>query len=412
MARAEAVHVPREVTPALLAALEDFPVVVLTGLRQAGKTTLLRDDPRLSRRAYVTLDDFGQLEAARRDPDGFLRSGDPLTIDEAQRCPELLLAIKAAVDRERRPGRFILSGSAQMGLAAGISESLAGRAAYLSLHPLTLRERGRQLGHAPFVRALFEGTPVASGGSVAPLTPDEILGGGMPPVCLGLVKDTDAWLRAYEQTYLERDVRDLARVGDLVAFRRFLRLVALRTGQLLNVSDLARDAKTSTATVARYLSILEASFVVRRQGPFLGNRTSRLLKSSKIYLEDSGLAAHLASVDDIGPRADEPFRGPLFETFAAQNLTALLAATWPKAALSYWNVQGRHEVDFVVEVGRDTLALEIKAAARFDDKDLTGLRAFLRDTPRCRAAVLAYNGGQVVKLEDRLWAVPLRRVLT
>ncbi len=405
-------YLPRDATDALLAALDDFPVVVLTGMRQCGKTTLLRDDPRITGRSYVTLDDLGQLDAARGDPEGFIRSKDPLTIDEAQRAPELLLAIKAAVDRDRRPGHFILSGSAQMGLGARISESLAGRAAYLSLHPFTVRERDGRVGEPLFIRSFFNGETPPSGGNSAPFESKDVLAGGMPSVCLGAVKDAAGWFRAYEQTYLERDVRDLARIGDLVPFRNLLRLAALRTAQVLNVSDLARDAKMSTATAGRYLSLLEASFVVRRQTPFLRNRSSRLLKSPKLYLEDAGLAAHLAGVDDIGPRADEPMRGPLFETFVAQNIVAALAARWPESTLSFWNVQGRHEVDFVIEAGRDCLAIEVKASARFTESDLSGLRTFLATTTRCRGAVLAYNGSSVVRIEDRLWAIPIRRVLS
>lgn len=401
----------REIGEALAAALEDFPVVVLTGLRQSGKTTLLRHDRRFGSRRYVTLDDFGQLDAARRDPAGFVRTNEPLTIDEAQRCPELLLAIKAEVDRQRRPGRYLLSGSAQIGLAAGVSESLAGRAAYLRLHPMTLREQERRVGKDLLLERLFEGAHPSTGGEVPPLGPERVLRGGMPSVCLGAVRDAAGWFRAYEQTYLERDVRDVARIGDLIPFRNLLRLSALRTSRVLNVSDLARDAKLTTATAGRYLSLLEACFVTRRLSPFLGNRASRLIKAPKLYLEDSGLAAHLAGVEDIGPRADEPLRGALYETFVAQNLVALLSACWPKARLLYWHVQGRHEVDFVVEVGRDSLAVEVKATARFDDTDLTGLRAFLAKTPRCRAAVLAYDGPTTMQIEPRLWAIPLRRIL-
>jgi hypothetical protein len=266
---------PREVEDALFAALEDFPVVVLTGIRQSGKTTLLRRNSRLAARTYVTLDDLGQLEAARRDPESFVQGEGDMTIDEVQRCPELLLAIKATVDRQRRAGRFLLSGSAQIGLASGVSESLAGRAAYLTLHPFTLREREGRLGKPPLVREIFDGATPPAGGNHAPIEGDDVLRGGMPSVCLGGVRDRGAWFRAYEQTYLERDVRDLARLGDLVPFRNLLRLAALRSGQVLNVSDLARDAKLSTATAGRYLSLLEASFVARRQPPFLRNRASR-----------------------------------------------------------------------------------------------------------------------------------------
>ncbi len=411
MSSAPSLMLPREATQALVAALEDFPVVVLTGMRQCGKTTLLRSDPSVPGRLYVTLDDLGQLESARRDPEGFIRVEGPLTIDEAQRCPELLLAIKASVDRDRRPGRFIISGSAQMGLGARVSESLAGRAAYLSLHPFTLRERDRRTAAPLFVQSLFDGDHPATGGATAPLSSEEILAGGMPAVCLGTIKDPDAWFRAYEQTYLERDVRDLARIGDLIPFRNLLRRTALRTAQVLNVSDLGRDAKMNATTLGRYLSLLEASFVLRRLPPFLNNRSSRLLKRPKIFLQDAGLAAHLADVDNIGPRAEEPMRGALMETFVAQNLVAALDARWPKARLSFWNVQGRHEVDFVIEAGRDNLAIEVKAGARREESDLTGLRAFLGATPRCRTAVLAYNGSAVVRIEDRLLAIPIRRLL-
>jgi uncharacterized protein len=400
----------RDIASELSRALEDLPVVVLTGPRQTGKTTLLREAQALVGRRYITLDDFDQLEAARRDPEGLVRSEQPVTIDEAQRCPELLLAIKGAVDRNRSPGRFLLSGSAQLGLLEGVSESLAGRAVYLHLHPFSQRERGGATATRPFLLDLFDGK-APSGESVAAVSAEEILVGGMPSVCLGQVKDPGTWFRGYEQTYLERDVRALAQVGDLIQFRNLLHLAALRTAGLLNVSELARDAKVNVQTTGRYLSLLEASFLVHRLPPFLRNRATRVVKGAKLYVADSGLAAFLAGVEDIDPALGEPLRGPLFETYVAQNLASIVAARWPRARLTYWNVQGRHEVDFVVEAGRDSLAIEVKAASRFDDRDLAGLRAFARATPRCRAAVLAYGGTRAVSLGDRLWAVPMRMLL-
>ena len=403
-------YLAREIAGSLLRALQDFPVVVITGPRQTGKTTLLRRDPALVKRRYVTLDEFAYLEAARRDPEALVRGDEPLTIDEAQRCPELLLAIKAEVDRRRKPGRFLLSGSAQFGLLKGVSESLAGRATYLHLNAFSSREMAGTAEQRPLLLDLFDGKapPNAPVKSVSPL---EVLAGGMPPVCLGQVKDGAAWFRAYEQTYLERDVRELAQVGDLIPFRSFLHLAALRTGQILNLSELARDAKMTVITAGHYLSVLEASFLLRRLPPYLRNRASRVVKSAKIMVADSGLAAHLCAATDIGPQSDEPLRGALYETYMAQNLTSIVEADWPSAQLTYWNVQGRHEVDFVVEAGRDSLAIEVKAASRFDERDLTGLRAFQRATPRCRAAVLAYNGTTAASLGDRLWAIPMRTLL-
>ncbi|MBN1422585.1 MAG: ATP-binding protein, partial [Planctomycetes bacterium] len=388
-------------------ALAEMPVVVVTGLRQAGKSTFLQCEPRVSDRAYLSLDDFAQLESARRDPEGFVDREGPVTIDEAQRCPELLTAIKRAVDRDRRPGRFLLSGSASFALLEGITESLAGRAIYLSIHPFTRRELRGRLDGDPFLKKLLRQGKAPRSLRGTPIAAAEILTGGLPPVALGLVRRADLWFKGYEQTYLERDVRELSRLGDLIAFRQLLHLAALRTGQVLNVSELARDAKLNGATTSRYLSVLEASFVVRRLPPFLSNRASRLIKSPKIYVTDSGLAAHLAGATESDLLGGDPLGGPLLETYVAQNIAAIIDASWPEARLFFWHVQGRHEVDFVVEEKRDVLALEVKAASRWGDRDLAGLRAFLHKTPRCRAAVLAYMGPDVVRLEDRLWAVPI-----
>jgi predicted AAA+ superfamily ATPase len=157
---------------------------------------------------------------------------------------------------------------------------------------------------------------------------------------------------------------------------------------------------------------MEASFVLYRLGPFLANRASRLIKSPKLFVGDSGLAAHLSGVTDLGLGVDEPVRGPLVETYAAQNLSAILETRWPAARLSFWHVQGRYEVDFVVEAGRECLAIEVKSASRWDRRDTAGLRAFLGRTPRCRAAILAHGGAESVRLEDRLWAIPLGTVLS
>ncbi|HEY3999420.1 MAG TPA: DUF4143 domain-containing protein [Candidatus Xenobia bacterium] len=156
---------------------------------------------------------------------------------------------------------------------------------------------------------------------------------------------------------------------------------------------------------------METSFTLHKVGPYLPNRSSRLVKSPKTYLADAGLAAHLAGVLDLDPAADEPLRGALVETYVVQNLTSLLESWWPAASLSYWNVQGRHEVDFVLEEGRACLAIEVKAATRWSPRDLAGLRAFLDTTPHCRAAVLAHNGTQAARLDERLWALPLGHLL-
>lgn len=414
----DAVFRAREITPALLHALAHMPVVVLTGMRQVGKSTLLQHQPELARRRYVSLDDFAHLEAARRDPEAFLAGDEPVTVDEAQKCPELLPVIKRLVDQQRVPGRFLLSGSANFALLKEITESLAGRAVYLTLHPFTRRELAGRLEEEPFLVRFFRAAApevllaAAPQGAPAPVAPEEVLRGGMPPVCLSAAGDPGLWFRGYEQTYLERDVRALSQVADLIAFRRLLVLTALRTGQVLKVSELARDARLAAATAGRYLGVLEASFVVRRLAPYLANRASRLIKSPKLYLSDAGLAAHLAGVTALDPGVDEPLRGALLETYVAQNLAGILEARWPEARLSFWHVQGRHEVDFVIEAGRATLAIEVKAGSRWQERDLAGLRAFLAATPGCRAAILAHQGTAAARLGERLWALPLSLLLS
>jgi predicted AAA+ superfamily ATPase len=391
-------------------ALAEMPVVVVTGLRQSGKSTFLQHEQGLTDRRYTSLDDFAHLAAARGDPEAFVHTDAPLTIDEAQRCPELLIAIKREVDRHRRPGHYLLSGSANFALLRGIGETLAGRALYLVLHPFSRRELAGRLDAAPIIRRLFdEGAPPRV--STTPIRREDILAGGLPPVSLKLVRQAELWFRGYEQTYLERDVRDLSRIGDFMSFRSLMRLAALRTGQVLTISELARDAKLNAVTTSRYLGLLELSFVISRLPPYLANRASRLIKSPKLYFSDSGLAAHLAGITQEDLDAEDPLWGALLETYVAQNLGAILGSNWPEGRLGYWHVQGRHEVDFVIQVGRDALALEVKASARWDDRDLAGLRAFLDKTPRCRLGVLAYGGTESVKLGDRLWAIPLPLVL-
>lgn len=402
-------YLPRELTHRLEQALQQLPVVVLSGLRQTGKSTLLqREESLATGRTYRTLDDFATLAAARANPEALLV--DATILDEVQRCPELLLALKKAVDEQRRPGRFILSGSANLALLRHVSETLAGRAAYFTLHPMTRRETRGKTGQPPFLTEFIR-TQTLPRIAAEPVTDQEVLAGGLPPACLGPADGVAPWFRGYVQTYVERDVRQLSQITDLVAFRTLAQLAALRTGQVLVISTLARDGKLSAATAGRYLNLLEASFLIRRLPPFLKNRSLRLIKSPKLYITDSGLAAYLAGVDHLQPGRDDLLRGALYETYVAQNLAALLEAHLPDAQLAYWHEQGRHEVDFVIETGRKVVAVEVKAATRWDESDLAGLRAFAERTPACIAAVLAYNGREAVQLDDRLFAIPLGHLL-
>lgn len=399
----------REIVPRMERALRTLPVVVLSGLRQTGKSTLLQAEAGLSRgHAYRTLDDFATLAAAEANPEALLAA--PAILDEVQRCPDLLVAIKRSVDEQRLPGRYILSGSANLALLGHVSETLAGRACYLTLHSMTRRELRGTIGRQPFL-ARFLDSPDLPSGKVEAVTEREVLTGGLPPACLGPADELAEWFRGYVQTYVERDVRQLSQITDLVAFRTLAQLAALRTGQVLAISSLARDAKLNAVTAGRYLNLLETSFLIRRLPPFLKNRSTRLVKSPKLHFTDSGLAAHMAGISLIEAGRDDMLRGALFETYVVQNVAALIDAHLPDAQLAYWHEQGRHEVDLVVELGRKVLAIEVKAGTRWDEGDLSGLKAFLDRTPACVAAVLAHNGRQCAKLGDRLWAIPIGQLL-
>ncbi len=402
----------REITSTLLDGLATMPVVVLTGMRQVGKSTLLLRQKELKTRKYFTLDNFAHLEAAKRNPQSLLE-GEYITIDEVQKCPELLVAIKQAVDRDRRAGRFLLSGSANLLLLKNVTESLAGRAVYFTLHPFTRREKEERLDTAPCISEFINhGTVTSDEITPHPLTSNEILAGGMPTLCCTEIQNPSLWFLGFEQTYLERDLRDLSQIADLLSFRNLMKLAALRTGQVLNVSEIARDARLNSPTCSRYLNLMAVSFIIHYLTPYLWNPSSRIIKSPKIYFTDSGIGGHCAGVDSIESTSEEPLRGALFETYVVQNLKAQLEYHHPGTSLHFWNIQGRNEVDCIIEYGRKALAIEIKAAERWHEKDLSGLRAFLSGHAECSAALLAYNGTETVKLDDRLWAVPIGRILS
>jgi predicted AAA+ superfamily ATPase len=336
-----------------------------------------------------------------------------VTVDEAQKLPALFDAIKVLVDQDRRPGRFLLSGSANFLLLKRLSESLAGRAIHLHLGPLTWAEC-RKVDRPALVRLLAGDPPDGVFGGSASSRPSanpaesDWLAGGFPNAVL----ETDEaarqlWFTGYEQTYLDRDLRDLSQVGDLGLFRRFLRLMALRTAQVLNRNDLARDCGTNAVTTARWLSLLETSFIVRVVPPYFNSRIKRLAKAPKAYMADSGLAAFLCGLHSATHLAGHALRGSLAETYVCQNLAAILDAYAPDARLMHYRTHAGLEVDFVVEAGQTVLALEVKASSRVDRRDLKGVSAFLDVEPRCALAMVLYTGTVAEPIGPRTWLVPI-----
>lgn len=401
-------YIPRDLRGEITRALTLFPVVVVSGPRQAGKSTMIQEESGLAGREYFTLDDLTLLGTAQRDPESLLAASDLVTIDEAQRAPELFLAVKKLVDREKRPGRFLLSGSANFLLLQNLADSLAGRAVYLNLMPFSAREIERSTHAVPFLKQIMSGSsPLKAGKNRrTDFQRDRILRGGFPPAHLMPGDGYRDWFRAYEQTYLERDVRQLTQVGDLNAFRTLLHLAALRTGQVLNQSEIGRDAGLNAVTAGRYLSLLETSCIAHRVPSYHSSRTKQLVKAPKLVMADSGLAAFLCGIESFSPENDH-LKGALLETYAAQNIISVIGAHLPGARLFYWRMRRGPEVDFVIESDRGILAIEIKGASKISTRDTKGLRVFAESHSRCLAGLLGYMGADIVPLGEKIWAAPL-----
>jgi hypothetical protein len=394
-------------------ALSSFPVVVVTGARQTGKSTLIRYLLGPPGREYRTLDDLDLLERASREPESVVGSGRPLTLDEIQRSPELLLAIKRAVDDGGRPGQFLLSGSANLALMGRVSETLAGRAVYLTLHPLTLGERAGK-GTAAAWETLLE-DPSRMEGEHPPITAlaEKLLAGGFPaPALAAKASDRLRWFDGYVRTYVERDLQALASIHNLVDFRRLMRAAVLRSGNVMNQSELARDVGLPQATAHRYLDLLETSCLLHRLPAYAVNRTKRLIKAPKLYFCDTGLAAFLAAVRSGPELARSNLGGALLENLVLTDLLAWREQQLPRPEVLYWRTTAGDEIDLVIETPDRLLPVEVKAASRVRQGDLKSLRVFLEQYDSLAPhGIVLYGGRAAEQLGKRIWAIPLSAVL-
>ena len=400
----------RPLLASLKAALRDTPVVGLLGPRQSGKTTLARTlEPRF---AYISFDDEAALSFARGDPTGFVAAlPSRVILDEIQRVPELLRTIKLAVDRDRRPGRFVLTGSANLLLLPGLGDSLAGRMEVVQLHPLTAAEQMRRPGR--FLASLLAGRLRPAAAATTLRTPTELLrhlvAGGFPEAVRRTPSRARSWHRAYLQTLLERDVKDVARVRDAAAVGRLLEMLALRTGELLNVSSLGNELGLRRETVEHYLEVCERLYLVRRLQPWHRNHTSRLVKSPKIHMADSGLAATLASLGANDWVAQRRRFGHLLESFVVQQLVA--QAGWTDPDLRFWHYRDKDqvEVDLVITRGSQTWGVEVKASVTVTPSDGHGLRRLAeRSGEDYQGGVVLHAGDGAFRLGNpRDIAVPL-----
>lgn len=405
----------RSLASALREALSDTPVVCLVGPRQCGKTTLAR--VLKPERAFVSLDHPPFLDAASADPAGFMGSlPRDVTIDEVQRAPGLLPAIKLAVDTDRRPGRFLLTGSADLLLVPSVTESLAGRMEVVRLMPLSESEKERRPGG--FLRDFLEGRLQPSlrpgTGPTAPELATRLTAGGYPEPLTRTPARARQWHRQYVRGIVDRDVLDVSNVRAADQVGRLLELLAVRNGELFNASRVARDLGLQRVTVLEYVSVLERLFLVRRLLPWHRNPGKRLIKSPKTHLIDSGLAATLAQLSAGDWLTKRQRMGHLLESFVVQQFVA--QAGWTDPDLRFWHYRDKDgcEVDLVITLGSRTWGVEVKATStpgQSAGKGLRRLAALCGDD--FEAGIVLYNGGDILPLAaDRMLAVPFSELWT
>ena len=402
---------PRLVAQSLEARLSVMPAVVITGARQTGKSTLARELVS-GERDYFSLDDPHVADMARRDPDSFLGGELPVALDEVQREPDLLIAVKRAIDRERRPGRFLITGSANLALMASVSESLAGRASYLTLWPMTRRER-LGMGRCGAWDELLE-TPDEDWRELLAEQPDApkedwrelARRGGFPTLAVEMSEDYQRaiWFDGYIETYLERDLLQLSAVSFLPDFRRLTRAACHRLGQIANQTEIGRDVALPQSTVHEYMNLLETSYLLTRLPPFSVNRTKRLIKSPKIYWSDTGLALHLAGLTEPS--------GAHLENIILNDLLAWRDARLEYVAIMFWRTESGEEVDFVIETRDDLVPIEIKATARPSSRDAVHLRTFRDEyADRARSGLLLHAGDSIEWIAPNVLAAPWWKVI-
>lgn len=401
-------HYARIAEARITEALADTPVVLIAGPRQAGKTTLARQFATHSQR-YLTLDDELTLLAAQQDPIGLIRSLDTAIIDEVQRAPQLLLAIKKTVDEDRRPGRFLLTGSANLMALPNAADSLAGRMETVSLLPLSQSEINGTTTN--WLDAAFAGhLPEISKPIVGAALVEAVLRGGYPEaISRTTSRRRTAWARQYIDALIQRDIRDVAHIDRFDQLPRFLRSLAHVSGQMCNYTQLGGQIGLDHKTAAKYTTAFEQMYLLKRVEVWAGNNLSRLVKTPKLQFIDSGLLASLTDFTPIAVEHNQSRFGHVLESFIYAELLKHAASAEGDYQLLYYRDHDQYEVDLIAEnAAGQLIGIEIKAAASVRMNDLRGLKRLASIAPKqFKLGVIFYDGLETLPLGERFWAVPI-----
>lgn len=398
---------PRQLKKQLEVAMRDTPVVLINGPRQSGKTTLVKEySPALP---YYTLDDDNILSAARQDPIGFVNQIDKAIIDEIQRAPELLRAIKYSIDQNRQPGRFLLTGSANLLALPQAGDSLAGRMEILTLLPLSLAEIQRR--EPRFIKNVEnQHWPNHIISSEQSAINSQVLIGGYPEMLMRpTLERRIAWAKSYIKAIVERDVKDISSIEKLVEMPRLLEVLAQHSGKLSNFTQIGGQLNLDTKTAQKYIGLLETLFLVKQLRLWHTNTLNRIIKTPKIYFLDSGLLACLNRISTESIQTNKTAFGALLETWVYNELLKMCTQADIPWNIYYYRDKDQVEVDFILENHEhNIIGIEVKASQTVFDQDFRGLRklAALAEK-KWISGILLYNGDKCLPFGDKLWAIPI-----
>ncbi|WP_457572337.1 ATP-binding protein [Desulfovulcanus sp.] len=391
-------------------ALEMSPVVMLVGARQVGKTTLVLG----LERDYIVMDDITELDAALHDPQGYIaKVKKPVTIDEIQKIPGLLPAIKLYVDKKRVPGDFLLTGSANVLSLKRCSETLAGRVVELTLWPLSAKEKNQKPFDNPVETIFTKGVEALDvDDSVGASLLTHIVEGGYPLSFLQQsAQGRFMWFNSYISTYIERDVRTIGELRDIDNFIRFYNILMPRSASLLNKSELSKESQLNKSTVDNYISLLEKVYQIYILRPYFDNIKKRFVKSPKFYVTDSGLLCHILNIHNTSDLINSRYKGNIFETFIFSELLKHISYSNMLIQFFFYRTHDKREIDFILQSGDKKVAIEVKAAQSVTKNDFSHIIDFQNSTQCDVIGIVFYSGNRIVPFGRNLFAVPISVLL-